>query len=103
MSVITLFGRIERSLLVVLARLNRGRGSRLDRQNLGPGLLQMFVRRGSLVTHPQTWHGAHHHTVHQERYNPLKLGDQPQEAWAKVRQDFGVRSVTLWAWEPCPT
>jgi hypothetical protein len=34
------------------------------------------------------------HTVHQERYNPLKVGYQSQEASAKVRQDFGVISVT---------
>jgi hypothetical protein len=37
---------------------------------------------------------ARERTVYQERYNPLKVGDQPQEAWAKVRQDFGVRLVT---------
>ena len=52
---------------------------------------------------PEPSHGTQHRAVHQERYNPLKLDDQPQEAWAKVRQDFGVRSVTLWAWELCPT
>jgi hypothetical protein len=32
-----------------------------------------------------------------ELYNPLKLDDQPQECWAKVRADFGVGSVTLQA------
>jgi hypothetical protein len=37
--------------------------------------------------------GVPKHT-HQERYNPLKVGDQSQEASAKVRQDFGVISVT---------
>jgi hypothetical protein len=41
--------------------------------------------------------------VHQERYNLLKVDVEPQEARAKVRQDFGVRSVTLRAWELCPT
>jgi hypothetical protein len=30
-------------------------------------------------------------TYHQERYNPLKLGDQRQESAAKVRPDFDVR------------
>ena len=38
--------------------------------------------------------GVPQHTVHQERYNPLKVGHQSQEASAKVRQDFGVISVT---------
>src|SRR5215469_18207436 len=52
---------------------------------------------------PQAWRGTHYRTVHPERYNPLKVGDQPQESWAKVRPDFGVRSVTLRAWEQCPT
>ena len=41
--------------------------------------------------------------VHQERYNLLKVGYEPQESRAKVRQDFGVRSVTLQVWELCPT
>ena len=41
-----------------------------------------------------TRHGVPQHTVHQERYNPLKVGHQSQEASAKVRQDFGVISVT---------
>jgi hypothetical protein len=39
-------------------------------------------------------HGARERTVHQERYNPLKVGYQPQDPTAKVQQDFGVRSVT---------
>jgi hypothetical protein len=39
-------------------------------------------------------HGARERTVHQERYNPLKVGYQPQDPRAKVQQDFGVRSVT---------
>jgi hypothetical protein len=39
-------------------------------------------------------HGVPQHTVHQERYNPLKVGHQSQEASAKVRQDFSVISVT---------
>jgi hypothetical protein len=41
-----------------------------------------------------TRHGARERTVHQERYNLLKVGYQPQDPGAKVRQDFGVRSVT---------
>jgi hypothetical protein len=45
---------------------------------------------------------ARERTVHQERYNLLKVGYQPQDLRAKVRQDFGVRSVTWLACAHCP-
>ena len=60
-----------------------------------PALLLKSSGRTPWCVGRQIWHGTLDRTVHQERYNPLKAGDQPQEAWAKVRQDFGVRSVTL--------
>jgi hypothetical protein len=48
---------------------------------------------GSVCASPAR-HEARERTVHQERYNPLKVGYQPQDPSAKVQQDFGVRSVT---------
>lgn len=48
---------------------------------------------GSVCASPAR-HEARERTVHQERYNPLKVGFQPQDPSAKVQQDFGVRSVT---------
>jgi len=50
----------------------------------------------------QPGNGAREHTVHQERYNTLKIGYEPQEASAKVRKDFGVLSVTCLAWSAVP-
>jgi hypothetical protein len=46
-------------------------------------------RGGTYATRPAEAHGWC--AARQERYNPLKVGDEPQEALAKVRADFSVR------------
>src|SRR5258706_10910029 len=49
-------------------------------------------RLGHGVTYTTRPAGAHGWcAARQERYNPLKVDDEPQEALAKVRTDFSVR------------
>jgi hypothetical protein len=68
---------------------------------LAPRALSSLNRTASTSASPAR-HGARYRAVHQERYNPLKIGYQSQDPRAKVRQDFGVRSVTWLACEAMP-
>jgi hypothetical protein len=63
-------------------------------QGLRPGRSQANKPNRATTSASPARHEARERTVHQERYNPLKLGYQPQDPRAKVQQDFGVRSVT---------
>jgi len=65
-------------------------GSHLDRRATPPWT-------SPAQTSP-AWPWAHMLASRQERYNPPKLIDQAQDPRAKVRPDFGVRSVTWRAW-----
>jgi hypothetical protein len=64
------------------------------RLGLRPGRSQAIKPDHGDVSIASPAFGARERTVHQERYNPLKVGYQPQDPRAKVQQDFGVRSVT---------
>jgi hypothetical protein len=66
----------------------------LPLQGLRPGHSQANKPDRGTTCGSLARHGARERTVHQERYNPLKVGYQPQDPRAKVQQDFGVRSVT---------